>query len=197
MTSSGLIGALEPYLYSVDLSSKLQVEQPIAQSALQKYSTPAGWPSDLYGGLWSTNDKIFVTANSSSNIASFDTKTNTWHSVTVAGSTVNLNAGVSVQSVSAPSSSLGFAFGWAGAPGLVTFNASNPDIPSWSNDTGGTSPTTQVPNVLESEMVYLPMGKAGVVLMFGGYTVCHPFSRHAVSHTYMHIGRIRSVSSNA
>ena len=71
---------------------------------------------------------------------------------------------------SIPYNGLAFSFGVA-VPGLVIFDNSLPQSLKWNNQTTSKSQGIQVPLVSEAEMVYVPMGKEGVLLVIGGTDV--------------------------
>ncbi|MCJ1268768.1 hypothetical protein MMC22_008656 [Lobaria immixta] len=75
-------------------------------------------------------------------------------------------------SATIPSRGLSFSFGasvfkTSAQRGFITFNASIADSPSWNNQTTD-GEGAQVPFALEAELVYLPMGDGGVLLLIGG-----------------------------
>ena len=151
--------------------------------------------------LWYDNDSLysaFLPADTvygePLELSMFSTTANEWTSSGV-GTTLNLSStyhhdlnGSEVQlldewgwsseaSVSVPEAGLSFSFGGSPSsdvlPGLITFNASSPYYTWWNNTSPGIS-DVPVPLVAESEMVYIPYGKEGVLLMMGGYSVSLP-----------------------
>lgn len=100
-----------------------------------------------------------------------------WSSITVSGSNVNLKNESSEMLATIPSRGLSFSFGTsefqtAGQPGFITFNASTANSPNWNNQTMTGREGIQVPFASEAELVYLPMGNEGVLLLMGGIDVC-------------------------
>ena len=83
-------------------------------------------------------------------------------------------------SATIPSRGLSFSFGRSlfqasAQQGFITFNASVTDSPNWINQTTTGSGRFQVPFTSEAEMVYLPMGSEGVLLLMGGIDVWFQF----------------------
>lgn len=110
-----------------------------------------------------------------------------WSSIAVSGSNVNLTSGSSEMLATIPSRGLSFSFGnsidlVSSQPGFVTFNASMAGSPNWNNQTMTGREGIQIPFTSEAEMVYLPMGKEGVLLLIGGIEVC--FQHHVIGIPY-------------
>lgn len=171
--------SLVPYLFYLDLAVNLTVEQYLSPDILRKYPIPANMTpniADVYEDssaiLWYSNDTLY-SHNSDrvdNTLAAFNTTTENWSFVEVSGNNVQLVDRSSEMSASIESSGLAFSFGSTGKPGLLKFNNLVPQSLTWSNETsrlGG----IQVPLVSEAEMVYVPMGKEGVLLIIGGMDV--------------------------
>ena len=79
-----------------------------------------------------------------------------------------------------PSRGLSFSFGisnyeqLSAQQGFVTFNASQPDSLNWNIQTTNGQEGIQVAVVLGAELVYMPIGNEGVLLLIGGGEVCFP-----------------------
>ena len=76
-----------------------------------------------------------------------------------------------------PSRGFSFSFGvsifnTSAQPGFITFNASRADFPYWNNQTTAGQEGYQVPFASEAELVYIPIGNEGVLLLIGGMDVC-------------------------
>ncbi|KAL8905363.1 MAG: hypothetical protein Q9171_006693 [Xanthocarpia ochracea] len=52
--------------------------------------------------------------------------------------------------------------------GMLRFDASNPERPTWINSTQGTGTNDLSPHVIGGGMVYLPVGISGVLVLLGG-----------------------------
>lgn len=173
------------------MNNNTPIESFIPSNKYQKYPIPTGAnpniaisAEDTQTILWYNEDSLFtvftegIDETPPSEMSVFDTKSNSWSSANVQGSGVNLyiDSG-SEGSVSVPTSGFSFSFGGnpslVALPGLVTFNASLQaalDI-TWSNNTAAGTYGVQVPVIAEAEMVYVPYGKEGVLLLMGGYVV--------------------------
>lgn len=181
---------LDPYLFSLDLSANLTVEAFIPDSYLQRYSLSS---DVIHSGtldyrhssvlqaplLCYSNDTLYTSPSTGDQnlLETFDTTTNTWSSITVSGSNVNLKNESSEMLATVPSRGLSFSFGTSSFQasaqrGLITFNASMADSPNWNNQTMTGREGIQVPFASEAELVYLPMGSEGVLLLIGGIDVC-------------------------
>lgn len=131
--------------------------------------------------LWYSDDTLYVPDLSSppgNALAAFNTATEDWSFLPVTGDEVRLKSSdsdsdhrSSEMSASIPSSGLAFSFGDFAQLGLVKFDGSVPRALTWQNQTSGGSQGIQVPLVSEAEMVYVPLGKQGVLLVMGGMDV--------------------------
>lgn len=92
----------------------------------------------------------------------------------MAGGDFNFGKRTSAQFASAPDSGLGFIYG-GNTPymsGMIRFDASNPDKLLWTNETlSNGSYGAQVPNLISGALVYIPAGKEGMLISFGGANV--------------------------
>ena len=131
--------------------------------------------------LWYSNDTLYAPDLSSppgNTLAAFNTATEDWSFLPVSGDDVSLKSfnskldhRSSEMSASIPSNGLAFSFGDFAQPGLVKFDSSASQTLTWQNQTSGGSQGIQVPLVSEAEMVYVPLGKKGVLLVMGGMDV--------------------------
>lgn len=171
-------------MFSLDLSDSFPVETVLSQNFIQSITIPPNvvpnlinQSEELYNGaLFATNDTFYVFggADPTQNLlASYNAISETWASVSVSGSDFLTNPRYQGQSVSDPFTGLSFYSGGTdNIYGMVKFDASNPAAVSWTNETsvspGDGDPS---PNRFLGGMVYLPKGKAGVLLLLGGYFV--------------------------
>lgn len=94
---------------------------------------------------------------------------------------MTLEDGSSEMLAAIPSRGLSFSFGVSNStqqsaqPGFITFNASQADSLNWNNQTMNGQKGIQVPSVSDAELVYMPIGNEGVLLLIGGIDVCFPF----------------------
>lgn len=96
--------------------------------------------------------------------------------MTVAGGNFNFGNRTSAQYVSTPKSGLGFIYGGSSPymNGMIRLDATNPDQLSWTNETlAHGSYGVQAPSLNAGAMVYIPAGKEGMLLSFGGGNVCN------------------------
>lgn len=133
--------------------------------------------------LWYSNDTLYAphlgATAAGDTIAAFNTTTADWSFLSVSGDddvrlksiSSEFDDRSSEMSASIPSSGLAFSFGDFGLPGLVKFDSSVSQALRWENQTSGGSQGIQVPLVSEAEMVYVPLGKEGVLLVMGGMDV--------------------------
>lgn len=130
------------------------------------------------GALWTANEMIYAFGNPDSatnSLPAFNTSTNTWSEVKVAGGDFNVYNRSGSLSVSTPNSGLSFILGghepfYMG--GMIRFDASDPNDLSWTNETlGNGSFGVEVPNLDTAAFVYAPAGKEGILLAFGGMNV--------------------------
>ena len=177
-------GVLASILYSIDLSNSFPVETLLSPTFMQNSTVPSDIVPNLNnqteqtynGALFATNDTFYVYggANPAQNLlASYNTTAKTWSPVPVSGDNFLADARYKGQSVSDPASGLSFyAGGKGGIPGIVKFDASKPAAISWTNETvSSTGNGESPPNRYGGGMVYLPKGKAGVILSLGGSNV--------------------------
>lgn len=180
-------------LYYFDLSGNtdLQAESIISSSSLNKISVPFDTTSGLEnqthnqgGALFQTLDSFYVyaglgdTSTTENNVlAMYNTTSNQWSSHTVSGGNYNKLNRLFPGAASIPSTGLSFFSGGGssgvsqpGQPtGMLRFDASNPDALTWRNETAQSSSGVSVPARVGGNMVYVPMGEQGVILLWGGY----------------------------
>ena len=115
-------------------------------------------------------DKLLLwKPNVSTNVLNaFDVPTKRWSSLGIDGDVDGL-VGPALSSISAPDRRTSFALS-PDLPGFVMLNASDPDHLTWTNTTTQGPRGIAVPAVWgDSEMVYVPLGQKGVLLVFGAY----------------------------
>ncbi|KAL1627910.1 hypothetical protein SLS54_002177 [Diplodia seriata] len=180
-------------LYYFDLSGNtdIQAETIIASSSLNKISVPFDTTTTLEeqthnqgGALFSTLDTFYVFAGLSDDsttennvLAAYNRTSNQWSSHTVSGGEYNKLNRLFAGTASVPSTGLSFFSGGGnsgvykpGQPtGMLRFDASNPDALTWRNETAQSSSGVSVPARVGGNMVYVPMGEQGVILVWGGY----------------------------
>ncbi|KAH8880606.1 hypothetical protein GQ53DRAFT_833202 [Thozetella sp. PMI_491] len=175
-------------LYSLNLTNNFPVERSIPQGVFSNGSidstvTVAYQDSlrvntgDSNGALWHINDTLYVfgggfeTSSATDKVSAYDTKSNSWKDVTVSGGKFNFGHRTSAQYVSVPDSGLGFIYGGVSPymGGMIRFDASDPDNLSWTNETlGSGAHGKEMPNLESGALVYIPAGKEGMLVSFGG-----------------------------
>ena len=102
----------------------------------------------------------------------FDIATNQWSSAPVTGNVDGL-VGPSLASVSITGLGLSFALG-PDEPGLTRFDATRPTSLTWTNQTTRGPQGIDPPLVYgDSELIYVPLGAEGILLVFGSsFLVC-------------------------
>ena len=147
-----------------------------ATAARSRASKPNN--GDANGALWHTDDTIYVMGGGfttpTNKISSYNITSGKWKEVTVDGGNFNFGNRTSAQSVSVPGSKLGFIYGGISPymGGMIRFDASDPSNLSWANETlGDGSKGDPVPNLDSGGLVYVPVGKEGMLISFGGSNV--------------------------
>lgn len=177
-------------LYSLNLTSQFPVERTIPQSLLNNEtigpSITAAYNNAFYGSngdptgaLWHSNDTIYVFGGgfttASNTLSAYHVELGVWKDVNVAGGAFNFGNRTSSQYVSTPGSDLHFIYGGTTPymTGMIRLNASDPNNLSWTNETlGNGSFGIDVPNLESGALVYIPAGKEGMLISFGGSNVC-------------------------
>ncbi|KAJ5144651.1 hypothetical protein N7448_002043 [Penicillium atrosanguineum] len=183
-------------LYYLDLDSQFPVERTIPKSSLHTdavtpRSTPAynlakGGNGD--GVIWTMNDTMYFFgggfgdsdfANGVDTISSYNASTGRWKNVQVNGGNFNFGNRSDTQSASIPEAGLGFVYGGREPymHGMIRFDASDPNNPSWTNETlNNGSHGVDVPRLNAGAMVYVPAGKEGMLISFGGGNITQGLS---------------------
>ncbi|RCI15815.1 hypothetical protein L249_3284 [Ophiocordyceps polyrhachis-furcata BCC 54312] len=168
-----------PSLYSLLVGNQFPVERPIPQSLLENTTIKHRSASLARTGasaedglvLWNTGDTLYAFGSGrrrSSHVAAYSVKTRTWKDVRVAGGAFNFGRRTNAQYVSVPGSDLHFVYGGTSPymGGMIRFDSKSL---SWTNETlGRGSYGTQVPGLEGGVMAYIPAGKEGMLISFGG-----------------------------
>ena len=169
---------IERALFSLDLDSLFPVEGSLSQDFLHNISIPSFIDESETGepdALFATNDSLYVYRFKDNDtyrhtFPSYNTSTNSWKQVFISGGEFDMIASGG-QGVSDPISGLSFYFGRSSVlGGMLRLNVSNPDDVTWTTQTTefSGSEDNSVPQYSEGVFVYLPVGKAGALLLFGG-----------------------------
>ena len=180
-------GVTEHVLFSLDLSTTFPVETLLSPDFLHNTSisldiVPAllSQTESLWAGaLFASNDSIYIygggdsSGGSENTLASYNVTTSTWNPVAVSGGEFENDSRSFGQSVSIPASGLAFFVGGTdGVQGMLRFDESDSSRISWTNQTlSNGSRGISIPDSVAGGMVYLPVGKAGILLLLGGSNV--------------------------
>lgn len=160
-------------MYWLDLNTSFSLDGGISPNVLQSMTVPGDdWQG--VGALFT--DPLMTTfyhfdghaAPNNSTVPSFNATTQTWKNASVSGGSLNfIDRGESL-SATTSTSGLGLSFITGSSekdslPGMIVFNASDPDNLNWTNKTHGT------PHLDLGTMQYARFGKKGVLIAFGGY----------------------------
>lgn len=179
-----------PNLYWINVDVNLPVNSHISSSQLRSQEIPSymsgalrmalgmGGPGPrALGALFAANDRLYTYAGSDTPtyvLSSYDIGTSTWSNVDVEGGTYNDRNATDGEYISVASSGLSFYLGGRPPIGntMLRFNASDPDHASWAYESlGDGSYGAEVPNTGQGNMVYIPAGPEGMLLVFGGYEI--------------------------
>ena len=164
-------------MYWLDLNTSFPVDATISTNVLQSITAPG----DDWRGIGAMfTDPLMTTfyhfdgsaAPNNSTVPSFNATTQTWENASVSGGSFNtIDRGVDMWATTS-TSGLGLSFITGGSetdlpPGMIVFDASDPNNLTWTNKTHGT------PSLDLGTMQYARFGNKGVLIAFGGYTdVC-------------------------
>lgn len=106
-------------------------------------------------------------------LASFNATAQSWSPVSLSGGNFQKDARWYGTGVSDAVSGLSFFIGGLNSVGgLLKIDLSDPAHPSWTNQTAQLHPTgAKIPHMIGAGMIYLPIGKSGVLLLMGGQNV--------------------------
>ena len=159
------------------MNSSLDVDTIIPQGVLDSTAIRATFWANAGPFFTDTNSTMLYSFASTSDgmngqldlIAGFNSTSGVWTNISVVpGSISNIDYGTSANT---ESSGLGLSFSTGGftdpsgvniAPGMIRFDASAPDNPTWWNETNG------VPNTRSAAMSYARFGSKGVLIGVGG-----------------------------
>ncbi len=164
-------------MYWLDLNISFPLDVTISPNVLQSMTAPG---DDWRGVGAMFTDPLMTTfyhfdgyaAPNNSTVPSFNATTQTWENASVSGGSFNtVDRGEALWATTS-TSGLGLSFITGGSekdvpPGMIVFDASDPNNLTWTNKTHGT------PHLDLGTMQYARFGNKGVLIAFGGYTdVC-------------------------
>ena len=184
-TKSGLT---ETSVFVLDLASQFPVEVLLSTDYYRNVSIPLDLVPNIKdqaesywsGALFSTNDSFYIYGSGSSDplqatrhtIANYNMSSKAWNSITPSGGDFNGDPRLYGQKASNPVTGMSyFTGGLNNVTGMLEFNASDPDHVTWANITQGNGIHGTGPEVFAGEMVILPFGEAGILLLLGGSNV--------------------------
>ena len=134
---------------------------------------------DGSGALFATDDSILIYGGGRSSLdavntlASYNATTQSWSPVSLSGGNFQHDVRQAGTGVSDAVSGLSFFIGgYHNVGGLLKIDLSDPAHPSWTNQTAQLHSTgAMIPHTIDAGMIYLPIGKSGVLLLMGGENV--------------------------
>ena len=164
-------------MYWLDLNTSFSLDGVISPNVLQSMTVPG---DDWQGGGAMFTDPLMTTfyhfdgyaAPNNSTVPSFNATTQTWKNASVSGGSFNIVDRAGAVSATTSTSGLGLSFIAGGSytnipPGMMLFNASDPNNLTWAIQ------THETPHFDLGTMQYARFGYKGVLIAFGGYTdVC-------------------------
>ena len=106
-------------------------------------------------------------------LASYNATAQSWSPVSLSGGNFQKDMRLFGTGVSDSVSGLSFFIGGTeNVGGMLKIDLSNPAHPSWTNQSAQLHSTgAEIPQMLGAGMIYLPMGRSGVLLLMGGADV--------------------------
>lgn len=185
----------EQELFRVDLSSSFPVNGLLPAGSVQKSLAPSSsnWKGTGAFFVDSTNTLLYTYGgfphdyDAQSSMAMYNTTSQNWTDVTVAGGKLNQGDRGESMFTSSLGTDLGLSFLQGGytdtdtggvatnLTGMITFNSSDPRNPSWTNSTE----SSNTPATMGAQMQFVRYGRSGVLIAFGGFIAClaHPHRR--------------------
>ncbi|KAL8817397.1 MAG: hypothetical protein Q9223_003764 [Gallowayella weberi] len=172
-------------LFSLDLETQFPVETLLASTFVQNSTIPFNvTPANIagngnwQGALFATNDSFLTYAQDDPSeeethtLVSYNSTSQQWGSVSLSGGDFQSDPRSSGTGVSDPMSGLSFYLGGDhNIGGLLKVELADTNNPSWSNITTAFRDTQDpIPQIWGGGMVFLAIGKAGILLVIGGST---------------------------
>ncbi|KAL8855471.1 MAG: hypothetical protein Q9178_007882 [Gyalolechia marmorata] len=177
-------------LFSIDLSQPFPVEDLLSADVVTNITFPSELASvvpdiDIQaeaswsGALFPSNESFFIYGSGSGGedpdertkhtLARYNSAKQQWSSVDLDGDDFNGDARLRGAAASDPIGGTSFFTGGENnVRGMLRFDASNPERPTWTNSTQGTGTKDGSPHVIGGGMVYLPVGTSGALVLLGG-----------------------------
>lgn len=177
-------------LFSLDLSTEFATDGFLSNTTLQRTDMPQDVPWQTQGALFYDNTTLYLFAGTSDEMPAtqamwnYNVSSNKWNRPNAAGGMFNFNNREDGWYTSDPASGQSFFLGGQEGgingvyasrhvPGMVKFDASNPALLSWKNETqqSDSRRSLATPSSISGSMVFVRMGRKGVLIGFGGYDV--------------------------
>lgn len=178
----------EQKLYWLDLTTNISLSGSLSRDVINSIDAPAGSPWQDSGAFFYDDTTLYLYAGMPETGApvdtvwSYNTSTDKWTEGTVVGGKLNFGSRRNAWFASELTWKRSFYLGGGtvtggviggSVKGLLVFEAQDPRSLAWMNKTSSVADDGEtVPNNLEGRMVYVGMGKEGVLLGIGGYDVC-------------------------
>ena len=192
-----MVTTAEHSIFTLDLETRFPVEDLLSTDSYRNVSIPLDLvpnikeqaEAHLSGALFATNDSFYIYGSGASplfggtsgvdpgeptahTLASYNASTEKWGSVSPSGGDFNSDARLLGQATSDPMTGTSYFTGGANnVQGVLEFDASDYDHIIWTNHTRSTGLSGTSPAVIAGGMVFLPFGKAGILLLLGGANV--------------------------
>ena len=190
-----MVTTAEHSIFTLDLATRFSVEDLLSTDSYRNIPIPLDLvpnikeqaEAHMSGALFATNDSFYIYGSGASplfggvdpgeptahTLASYNASTEKWGSVSPSGGSFNSDARLLGQATSDPMTGTSYFTGGANnVQGVLEFDASDYDHISWTNHTRSTGLSGTSPGVIAGGMVFLPFGKAGILLLLGGANVC-------------------------
>ncbi|KAF8244622.1 hypothetical protein K440DRAFT_490519, partial [Wilcoxina mikolae CBS 423.85] len=186
----------EQKLYWVDLTTNIFLSGLLSGDVINSIDAPPGSPWQDSGAFFYDDMALYLfaglpnTGTPVDTIWSYNTSTEKWKELAVAGGKLNFGTRRNAWFASELMRKRSFYLGGSAisiqtiarfVKGLLVIDARDPSHLTWENKTVSGGDGEEVPSTFEGAMVYVPKGKEGVLLGMGGYDVRRrrPASRNA------------------
>ncbi|KAI9668508.1 MAG: hypothetical protein M1829_005325 [Trizodia sp. TS-e1964] len=182
-----IMASRQPNLMWLDLNTTFPVETFIANASIGLSHIPSYDPAqDSGGSFFYDNTTVYVFAGLgdvdhviTNQLKSYNASAKNWSDVAVAGGNFNRGSRFKGLHTSDPGTGRSWYSGGfdTNIRGMIQFDSSVSTGPTWTNTT---SVMTEISgaNNLGGELVFVPMGQAGVLIAIGGYDTSQPGTQY-------------------
>ena len=161
--------------FSIDLNNRFPVESQLTSAFVQNSTISMGQSTAAF---FNTNDSLLVyqsATNTTQTLSSLDLSNPRWTSVPLIGNGLSFQPEFQPLCLTDPVSGLGYYLEDNNKySNLLRLNLSDPEKPSSTNESVRISPgDDKVPSISGAAMQYLPVGKAGILILIGGWNVSY------------------------